>query len=326
MNHPLPVIDESVSTPELLQAGIQRIAHVATTDIQQVVIADTVRFGRILALDGIIQSSAADERLYHEALVQPAMLMHPQPRDVLIIGGGEGATLREVLKHKSVHSATMVDIDRQLVDIARHHLTDWHQGAFDDPRVRMFFDDGRRFISHDGSRYDVVIIDVVDLIEGGPAQSLYTRQFYHSLRDRLRPGAIVIIQALEFSFLHHHEHVTLSRTLKNAFRFVSSYSTLIPSFQCGWGFILASDSYDGTMMAGDDFDREIASRMSSSDLHHLDGRFMQSSASMCKITRSLLSEAGPIFEDPGTSQSDLLQKGANLRRVQFPLDRTLRKR
>ncbi len=318
MTEPAPIYDDGISA-DLRQAGIIRVAYAGSTDIQRVLIADTARFGRVLALDGIIQSAAADERLYHEALVQPGMLRHYRPRDVLIIGGGEGATLREVLKHDSVRSVTMVDIDRQLVDIARHHLSDWHQGAFEDPRVKMFFDDGRRFIARDGSHYDVVIIDVVDLIEGGPAQSLYTREFYTELRDRLRPGAMVVVQALEFSFLHHREHVTLARTLKTAFGQVHSYSTLIPSFQCEWGFTLASDWCEEASLGGADFDNAIVARLGPHGLRHLDGGFIQASFAMCKRTRSLLAESGPVFEDGA-------QTGAGdpqiEKRVQFPLDRT----
>jgi spermidine synthase len=319
MNEPA-LHDESIIAADLRQAGVIEIAYAGSTGIQHVLIADTARFGRVLALDGIVQSAAADERLYHEALVQPAMLRHYRPRDVLIIGGGEGATLREVLKHDSVRTVTMVDIDRQLVDIARQHLSDWHQGAFEDPRVRMFFDDGRRFIAHDGSHYDVVIIDVVDLIEGGPAQSLYTREFYAQLRERLRPGAIVVVQALEFSFLHHREHVTLARTLKNAFRQVHSYSTLIPSFQCEWGFILASDWCEEAALAGADFDQAIVARLGPHGLRHLDGGFIQASFAMCKRTRSLLAEPGPVFED-GQDSALVIAQEPQAKHVQFPLHR-----
>jgi spermidine synthase len=311
-------VHESVISIDLRQAEVISIAYSGTTDIQRVLIADTVRFGRVLTLDGIIQSAAADERLYHEALVQPAMLRHYRPRDVLIIGGGEGATLREVLKHDCVHSVTMVDIDRQLVDIARTHLTDWHQGAFDDPRVRMFFDDGRRFIERDGSHYDVVIIDVVDLIENGPAQSLYTREFYNQLRDRLRPGAIVVVQALEFSFLHHREHVTLARTLKTAFSQVHSYSTLIPSFQCEWGFTLASDWCDESSLGRADFDNAILARLDHHGLRHLDGAFIEASFAMCKRTRSLFCETGPVFED------GRIIEPTSEKHLKFPLERASR--
>ena len=155
---------------------------------QNVLIADTYNYDRVLMLDGAIQSAESDESLYHELLVQPAMLAHDEPRDVLIIGGGEGATLREVLSHASVRRAVMVDLDRELVELCREHLFQWHQGAFDDPRSELLTEDGRAYLERDPSLYDVVIIDVVDMLDNGPAQALYTRQFYELLHSRLRPG------------------------------------------------------------------------------------------------------------------------------------------
>ncbi|HEV3024296.1 MAG TPA: fused MFS/spermidine synthase, partial [Pirellulales bacterium] len=216
---------------------LKSVVHAGRTAFQNVLIADTYSFGRVLVLDGGIQSSASDERLYHEMLVQPAMLRHPNPRDVLIIGGGEGATLREVLVHRTVTSATMVDLDQEVVELCREHLRPWHRGAFDDPRVRMVYDDGRKFVAESPDRYDVVIIDVVDLLDNGPAQALYTRQFYELLRRRLRPDGLVVVQGLEFSFLDDKPHAAVSRTLRTVFREVHSYRVHIPSFLSCWGFL-----------------------------------------------------------------------------------------
>src|SRR5262249_47926390 len=162
-------------------------------------------YGRMLVLDGAIQSAEDDEALYHEMLVQPAMILHPHPENVLIIGGGEGATLREVLVHSSVRSAIMVDIDQEVVALCREHLGAWHCGAFDDPRVQVVYGDGRAFVENDDRYYDVVIVDVVDMLDNGPAQALYTRQFYELLYRRLHPQGIVVVQGLEFSFLDDEE-------------------------------------------------------------------------------------------------------------------------
>src|SRR5262249_38062010 len=153
-----------------------------------------------------VQSSFDDEALYHEMLVQPAMLLHPNPRSVLIVGGGEGATLREVLAHNQVRSVTMVDIDQQAVDLCRQFLPSWSRGAYEDPRARVVYDDGRKFIEETDELYDVVIIDVVDMLAEGPAFRLYTREFYRHLRKRMRPDAIVTIQGLEFSHSQYKQH------------------------------------------------------------------------------------------------------------------------
>ncbi len=274
-----------------------RVIYKGNTAFQKVLIADTYNWGRILALDDIIQSSQDDEALYHEMLVQPAMLRHPEPRDVLIIGGGEGATLREVLVHNSVKSATMVDIDRELVELCREHLVAWHRGAFEDPRVRMVYEDGRKFMEKDDTRYDVVIIDVVDMLNNGPAQALYTRQFYEFLRSRLRPDAIVAVQGLEFSFLEDKQHMAIVKTLRSVFPEVHSYLASIPSFLSTWGFLIASDWFRPTEWHADEIDRAIERRLGSQWLEHITGSYLKSCFTFCKETLFCMAQPGPILED-----------------------------
>jgi spermidine synthase len=276
---------------------LQNVVYSGQTAIQRVLIADTYNYGRALMLDGAIQSAQDDESLYHELLVQPAMLAHPNPRDVLIIGGGEGATLREVLAHASVLSATMVDIDRELIDLCREHLVSWHRGAFDDPRVRLAMLDGRAFVERDERSYDVIIIDVIDMLEGGPAQLLYTRQFYELLRTRLRPNGLVVVQGLEFTFLDDRAHAALARTLRTVFPEVHSYHAAIPSFLGTWGFLLASDWCRPTDWRAEQIDSTIEQRLGSSWLDHLTGEYLKSRFVHCKETQFLLSLPGPILED-----------------------------
>ncbi len=277
---------------------LSRVIYQGRTAFQNVLIADTYNYGRALMLDGAIQSSADDEAIYHELLVQPAMLRHPDPRDVLIIGGGEGyQPLREVLVHASVKSATMVDLDREVVELCREHLPRWHRGAFDDPRVRMVFDDGRKFVADADARYDVVIIDVVDMLDNGPAQSLYTRQFYELLHRRLRPGGLVVVQGLEFSFLDDKAHAALARTLRTVFPEVHSYRVHVPSFLSCWGFLIASDWFTPQNWSADEIDRAIEAKVGGQWLEHLTGDFLRGCFSLCKETRFLLSLPGPILED-----------------------------
>lgn len=288
---------ENTDPFDLYTYRLTNVLFSGSTAVQNVTIADTFNFGRALMIDGSIQSSADDEGLYHEALVQPALLRHPEPRDVLIIGGGEGAALRETLVHRSVRSVTMVDFDAELVELARQHLVAWHRGAFDDPRVRLVFADGRTFVEGDDGRYDVVIIDLVDLFDNSPAQALYTRQFYEMLRRRLRPNAVVAIQGLEFSFLDDKHHAALVRTLRTVFPEVHSYRTTIPSFLAGWGFVIASDWFRPAEWSASDIDRAIDSKLGLKWLDHLTGDFLKGCFSLCKETLLLLSQPGPIIED-----------------------------
>ena len=152
-----------------------------------------------MVLDGHTQSAEFDEYIYHEALVHPGLTACRNPRSVLVIGGGEGATLREVLRHPGIERIVMVDIDAKFVDLCREMLPQWHRGAFDDPRVELVFSDGKAFIEQTSEIFDVVILDVVDAFDEGPATLLYTRAFYGAAKSRLRPDGILVIQAMELA-------------------------------------------------------------------------------------------------------------------------------
>lgn len=244
------------------------------TPFQNVTVADTYSFGRALFLDGAIQSSEEDEALYHEMLVHPAMLMHDNPKKVLIIGGGEGATLREVLAYRDVTHAVMVDIDRDVVNCCREHLANWNYGAFEDPRAELHYRDGREYVETTEELFDVIIIDVVDMLDNGPAQHLYTKEFYRNLRECLRAGGILVVQALEFSFCDYKGHTAIHRTLQTAFSKVSSYQVCVPSFLANWGFILASDWLDPEEESGSRLDQLIGSRLGDEWLDHITGGFI----------------------------------------------------
>ncbi|MGD0511292.1 MAG: hypothetical protein ABSA33_05635, partial [Candidatus Micrarchaeaceae archaeon] len=169
----------SVTTPDLNeQFTIKGRIFSARTKYQSVEIIDTYTFGRCLILDDKIQSSELDEFIYHEALVHPAMIMHAQPHKVFVAGGGEGAVLREVLKYTSVNKVIMVDIDGEVIKISDEFLPSWHQNAFRDPRVKLIFDDARRYLAETNERFDVIICDLSDPISAGPSRFLFTREFY----------------------------------------------------------------------------------------------------------------------------------------------------
>lgn len=282
---------------DLYSYRVKSVLYSGKTAHQNVVIAESCNYGRILVMDGSVQSAEDDEALYHEMLVQPAMLVHPAPRDVLIVGGGEGATLREVLAHRSVRSATMVDIDREAVELCREYLPTWHQGAFDDTRARIHYADGRAFVEASDALYDVAIIDVVDMLDNGPAQNLYTRQFYELLRSRLRPDGIVAVQGLEFSFQDYKEHAALARTMRAVFPEVHSYRASVPSFLGAWGFLLASSWVRPSEWRAEPIDRLIEQRLGGNWIDHLTGEFLIASFAHCKESRYLLSLPGPILED-----------------------------
>jgi spermidine synthase len=214
----------------------------------------------MLVIDGKTQSAEDDEYVYHEALVHPAMLTHPDPRSVLIIGGGEGATLREILSYQSVERVVMVDIDRELVELCQKLLPEWHQGAFADTRVELIYADGKDYIEQTEATFDVVIVDVCDALEQGPALALYTEHFYRQVRERLAPGGLLVVQAMELSGLDYNDHVQVRDTLLKVFSLVKSYATFIPSFWSQWGFVIASDGLDPSAMSRAVLDERLRTR------------------------------------------------------------------
>lgn len=303
---------ESLDPFDRYEFRVRKLLVSGSTPFQTIAIADTYSFGRVLALDGSIQSAEDDEKLYHEALVQPALLLHPAPASVLVIGGGEGATLREVLYHRSVRRATMVDLDEAVVALCRQHLPTWHMGAFEDPRTRLVIGDGRQFLEQERERYDVVVIDVVDMLDGGPAQLLYTRSFYQLVRERLAPGGIVVVQGLELSHMDARQHAALARTLRTAFPQVHSYRAPVPSFLSSWGYLLASDWASPSAATAEEIDRRIRERLvvpasaptsgtpaheRTGPLEHLDGAWFHSMFGLDLALRRELAKDGPVIED-----------------------------
>lgn len=287
---------EQSDANEMYLFAIDRTVVKKTTAIQDVEIVETPSYGLMLILDGLIQSAEDDEHTYHEALVHPAMVAHEHPRDVLIIGGGEGATLREVLRYSSVRSATMVDIDGELIELCKEHLDDWHRDSFDDPRAEVIITDGRAFLESTVRTFDIVICDITDFLDHGPAMRLYTREFYELIASRLNPGGMLVVQALETSNCDPEEHAMLVRTVRQALPIVRSYTAFVSSFIYTWGFLVASETVDPSALTKEEVDERLAERLTS-ELRSYDGITHQGLFSLAKDLRALLQEDGPILED-----------------------------
>ena len=182
---------------ETLHEGIRqtlemtRILFRQQTDHQDMVIFDNPVYGRVLGLDGVVQTTTGDEFVYHEMIAYVPLLAHGAARHVLIIGGGDGGTLRRCLEHP-VDRVTMVELDRTVVDLCTEHLPQIASGAFDDPRVELVFADGSAFVKSGGPLYDVIIVDSTDPI--GPGEVLFTDAFFADCKRRLAPGGVFVNQ------------------------------------------------------------------------------------------------------------------------------------
>jgi len=263
---------------------------------QSIDIINTGSFGICLILDGKIQSSEVDEFIYHEALVHPVMLTHPKPERVFIAGGGEGATLREVLAHNSVKKAIMVDIDKEVVNVCRRFLPSFHQCSFDDPRVELHFADARKYLEKSSEKFDAVIIDLADPLAKGPARLLYTQDFYHTVKQKLQPDGIISVQAESAGWNDSQNFTAIASTLKSVFSVVRPYQVHIPSFLGLWGFVSASESLDPTKLAPEEIDARISARVSK-NLKSYDGLTHQAMFAIPKHIRHQLAATKKIITD-----------------------------
>ncbi len=238
----------------------KRVAS-ARTPYQRVEILDTYEFGRMVILDGKIQSAESDEHVYHEILVHPAMIAHPKPEHVLILGAGEGATLREVLKHPMVKRAIMIDIDREFVALCRRFLKKWHRGAFRHEKARVVFEDAFSYLEGTPERFDVIIADISDPDETGPARLVYTEEFYSLIERVLKPSGIFTTHATAVYYAPHENRSSeIVAKLKRIFPRVDMCYEYIPSFGCLWSFATASRSRSPRALSEKGVERRLKDR------------------------------------------------------------------
>jgi spermidine synthase len=235
---------ESLTKNQLHSFKVKRIITSFFTKFQKIDIVELEIFGKTLFLNGKIQSSEIDEFIFHESLVLPSLVTHPSPLDVLIIGGGEGATLREVLKDRSVKNAIMVDIDKELVEECEKHLPEWSKGAFKDRRAKIYFEDGENFVERIDQKFDIVILDLSEPVEDAPSVELFTKEFYQKIYGVLKDDGIISLQAGSTDPFYCQFFSSISKTLQELFPIVRPYWTFVFSFRMPWGFVCASKKYD----------------------------------------------------------------------------------
>ena len=290
-------------TPGRLQTEQRlRVFYRGQTEYQHVEVMDGATFGRTLVLDGKTQSTEVDEFAYHEALVHPSMIAHPNPKSVFVAGGGEGATIREVMSHRSVEQVVMVDIDKQVVDLCREYLPNHHQGSFDDPRLELHHMDALEFLEDTSLRFDVVIIDVPDPLEAGPAYLLFTQEFYSLLKERLRPGGLMVAQSGPTGPAFYEQCFSaVANTVGSVFSGVYLSEAFVPSFGTTWGFVIGSTGPDPTSLSVEETDSRISDRIDG-ELRFLDGITLRGMTSVPKYLRKavdaeekIITRDNPIF-------------------------------
>ncbi|GAC1654898.1 MAG: polyamine aminopropyltransferase [Vulcanimicrobiaceae bacterium] len=250
---------EEFAPSETHSHGIDEVFYAGKSQFQSIGIIRTPVFGKMLILDGDTQSSQRDEKIYHEALVHPALAGALDRSEVLILGGGEGATLREALRAADVRRVTMVDIDGEVVELCKRHLPEWSQGAFENPRSRVIVGDALKFLAEDRDSYGVIISDLTEPLEDSPSNILFCDKVFRNIKQRLVPGGIYVLQASTAGFHNMSLHAKMARTLRAYYKHVVSFYTHVPAFDNDWAFIACSDRVDLATLPQGEVDTYVGS-------------------------------------------------------------------
>ncbi len=251
---------------------------------QAIEVHDSVPFGKLFRLDGHFMTSERDEFFYHENLVHVAGIAHPSPARALIIGGGDGGSAEELLKHPSMQSVTLCEIDLAVVDISRKHLQSVHRGSLDDPRVDVRIGDGFAYVRGTSEMFDLIVLDLTD--PGGPSTALYTPEFYRACAARLSPGGAMTLHIA--SPVAHPDRIRDGLgALRAAFPLVTPYLTSVPLYGGMWMMACCSATLDPSRLTSVEIDRRLAQR-GVSDLQYYNGHVHRAALALPNFVRELV--------------------------------------
>lgn len=234
---------------------VSRTLFSGKSEFQQLDIVETLEYGRMMLLDGLVMVTERDEFVYHDMIAHPALFTHPDPKKVLVIGGGDGGSIREIVKHPGVELAVLCEIDGLVIDKSIELLPSM-SCAIDgsNPRVKLHVDDGVAYIREHQNAFDVILVDSTDPI--GPAVGLFEEDFYRLVFSALKEDGIMVAQS-ESPFYHGEIQKNMYGSLRNVFPIVEMYQAFIPTYPSGlWSFAFASKTYHPVR----DFDRQRAAR------------------------------------------------------------------
>jgi len=221
------------------QYAVERELVRMRSPFQEIMVMENPVYGKMLFLDGLVMTTERDEFVYHEMLAHVPLVVHGNARDVLIIGGGDGGLLREVLRHPTVRRVDMVEIDEKVVEVSREHLPSI-ACSFDDPRAKIHFEDGARFVRRAKAAYDVILVDSTEPM--GAGEVLYGDEFFWDCKRALKPqGGLFAAQALS-AWVHEKEQRVMFANLKKVWDHVVPYVATIPTYPGGlWTFVLCRE-------------------------------------------------------------------------------------
>jgi spermidine synthase len=227
------------------------------TPYQLLEVYETPELGRIFRLDGFNMTSERDEFFYHENLVHPVAVAHPGPRQALVIGGGDGGSSEELLKHASLERVHMVELDPDVIEISRRQFARVHGGVFDNPRLQVTVGDGLAYLRETAVRYDLVSMDLTDPV--GPSVELYSPATFALARRAMAPGGAITLH-IGSPFSHPERVQATLGNLRQVFPVVTTYFVHIPIYGSIWGFACGSESLDPRGVTPDEVERRLQSR------------------------------------------------------------------
>lgn len=224
-----------------LSCRVARTLHSEDTPFQKLAVLDTVQFGRMLVLDDVIQTTIADEFVYHEMISHVALNTHKRPCSVLVVGGGDGGAVREIVKHETVEKVVHCEIDGAVIEASRKYLPEI-SCALDNPKVRIVIDDGIKHVRDNKNTYDIIIVDSTDPV--GPAEGLFSAAFYRDIYGSLKEDGIFVAQT-ESPFFNRDLIPRLFRDISSVFPVTRLFLGNVPSYPGGlWTFTMGSKKYD----------------------------------------------------------------------------------
>ncbi|NLT94118.1 MAG: polyamine aminopropyltransferase [Clostridia bacterium] len=220
---------------------VKETLHLEKSEFQEISMVDTYDFGRMLLLDGIIMTTIKDEFVYHEMISLPALNTHPSPKNVLVIGGGDGGAIREIVKHPKVEKATLCEIDGQVIEVSKKYLPEI-SCSLNDPKVNILVADGIKHIQETKNTYDVILVDSTDPI--GPAVGLFAKEFYQGIFEALKDDGLFVAQT-ESPWVNEDLISRIYNDVKRIFPIAKLYLANVPTYPTGlWSFTMGSKKYD----------------------------------------------------------------------------------
>ncbi|NSL52987.1 polyamine aminopropyltransferase [Calidifontibacillus erzurumensis] len=246
-----------------ITARIKQTLHTEQTEFQKLDMIETVEFGNMLVLDGMVMTTKKDEFVYHEMVAHVPLFTHPNPENVLVVGGGDGGVIREILKHPSVKKATLVEIDGKVIEYSKKYLPEI-AGELDNPRVEVIVGDGFMHIAQAENEYDVIMVDSTEPV--GPAVNLFTKGFYAGIAKALKEDGLFVAQT-DNPWFKADLIRSVQRDVKEIFPIVKLYTANIPTYPSGmWTFTLGSKKYDPLKVEDSRF-HEIDTKYYTKELH-----------------------------------------------------------